>query len=179
MRARWWASVACVGVIAATTAPGATPRAEASAAVKGTLTLGLGNVQKLCKAARAGTAALPKVRISCGAVGVFKGLPATAGANYYWTWVLPIGADGKTKANGPETGRIGLNFGGGAIVYLTTKGLEKPRGTTAARTTGTWVVQKGEGSYKGATGKGTYVFDTRIVGPAFKLMRITLTGAIN
>ena len=175
--------MACVGAVAAVTAGGsssAEARAtQTTAVVKGTLKLGVNTVPKLCRAARAGTAAKPRVRISCGAVGVFEGQPARAGANYFWTWTLPIGADGKTKANGPEKGRIGLNFGGGAIVYLATKGAEKPRGTTAARTTGTWTVQKGQGAYAGATGKGTYVFDTRIVQNRFTLMKMTLDGSIS
>ena len=64
-------------------------------------------------------------------------------------------------------------------MYLTTKGAEKPRGTTAARTTGTWTVQKGEGTYAGATGKGTYVFDTKIVQNRFTLMKMTLNGSIS
>ena len=174
-----WASLAAAFVAAALAAPADAPGSETARTVKGTLVLGLNTVQKLCRASQAGTAAKPAARISCGATGVYTGQPARAGANYYWTWVLPIGSDGKTKANGPETGRIGLNFGGGAIVYLTTNGAEKPRGTTTARTTGTWTVKNGTGSYAGAPGKGTYTFDTKIVAGSFSVMKITLNGSIS
>ena len=147
--------------------------------MSGTLTLRPASVQKVCKGTRGGTTAKPLVRLSCGATGVFTGLPARAGANYYWKWTLPISNTGTTKALGPEVGRIGLNFGAGKIVYLSTQGAETPRGGTAARTTGTWVVSGGTGIYAGASGKGTYVFDTKLVGSRFTVMKLVVKGSIS
>jgi hypothetical protein len=169
------AVLACIALAA----PGAARAPSAVAkTVSGTITLPPASVQQVCKGTRAGTIAKPLVRLSCGATGVFTGLPARAGANYYWKWTLPISNTGTTKALGPEVGRIGLNFGAGRIVYLSTQGAETPRGRTAARTTGTWVVSGGTGIYAGASGKGTYVFDTKLVGSRFTVMKLVVKGSI-
>ena len=119
------------------------------------------------------------MRLSCNATGVFAGSPARAGANYYWKWTLPVTNTGTRQALGPEVGRIGLNFGAGKIVYLSTQGVEKPRGASAGRTTGTWVASGGTGIYAGASGKGTYVFDTRTAGSRFTVLKLVVKGTIS
>jgi hypothetical protein len=160
-------------------APGAAHAPAAATVVSGTLVLPAASVQRVCRGTRAGTKTKPLVRLSCGATGVFAGQPARAGANYYWNWTLPISNAGTTKALGPEAGRIGLNFGAGKIVYLSTQGTEKPRGATAGRTTGRWVVSGGTGIYAGASGKGTYVFDTKTAGTRFTVLKLALKGTIS
>jgi hypothetical protein len=167
--------VACVALAA----PGAAHAPAATISLSGLLTFPTAPVEQVCKGTRAGTKTKLLVRLSCGVTGVFAGKPARAGANYYWKWTLPVSNTGTTKALGPEVGRIGLNFGAGKIVYLSTQGTENPRGTGAARTTGTWVVSGGTGVYAGASGKGTYVFDTRTVGTQFSVMKVALKGTIS
>jgi hypothetical protein len=183
-RGRLSRQLACVAVAAlaciALAAPGAAraPRA-AQTTLSGTLVFPPAPVRKVCRGQRAGTKAKPLMRLSCGATGTYRGRPARAGANYYWTWTLPIDNTGTTKALGPEVGRIGLNFGGGKIVYLSTQGAEKPRGATAGRTTGTWVVSGGTGTYASASGNGTYVFDTKIVSSRLTVMKLVVKGSIS
>jgi len=169
------ATVACVALAA----PGAAHAPAAATIVSGTLVLPAASVQQVCRGTRAGTKTKPFVRLSCGATGLFAGQPARAGANYYWKWTLPISDTGRTEALGPEVGRIGLNFGAGKIVYLSTQGMEKPRGATAGRTIGTWVVSGGTGIYAGTSGKGTYVFDTKTAGTRFTVLKLAVKGTIS
>ena len=168
-----------VSVFVVVAAPGGARAPRATTALSGTLAFRLAPVLQVCKSAAAGTRTKPLVRLSCGVSGTFSGRPARAGANYYWVWTVPISITGTMQAFGPEVGRIGLNFGAGKIVYLSTQGAQKPRGANAGRTTGTWVVSGGTGIYAGASGKGTYVFDTKTASSRFTVLKLAVKGTIS
>ena len=96
-----------------------------------------------------------------------------------------MGANGKTTGKGPEAGKLGLNFGGGDIVYLATKGMQLPvgkstAGKSQAKTTGTWTVTSGgSGRYKSVRGSGAYTFSTTLEGgSSFTVAKLTLQGTI-
>ena len=155
-------------------------------ALAGTVTLATLELSQRCGAKPGGTPEKKILAVSCSQIGAFAGKPARAGASYAWTWALEVGADNRTTGKGPETGKLGLNFGSGAIVYLATKGLQLPvpGGTpgvkSQAKTTGTWKVTKGgTGTYAKATGSGTYTFSTTFEnGTTFTVAKITLRGTI-
>jgi hypothetical protein len=156
--------------------PAATP-------LNGTVVLATFDLQQRCGAKPGGTAAKKVLVVSCSQTGYFDGKPARAGVSYAWRWSLEVGANNRTTGRGPETGKLGLNFGGGNIVYFATKGTQVPVGkATAARsqakTTGTWTVTSGgTGAYKNARGSGTYTFSTTFVGGrTFTTAKLTLKG---
>jgi hypothetical protein len=159
--------------------PGATP-------LIGIVTLATFDLTQRCGGKPGGTAAKKLLVVSCSQTGAFDGRPARAGVSYVWTWNLEVGANGKTTGKGPETGKLGLNFGGGDIVYLTTKGMQLPVGKSTAaksqaKTTGTWTVTSGgTGRYKSAHGSGTYTYSTTLQGSRFfASAKLTLKGAIS
>jgi hypothetical protein len=151
----------------------------------GTVTLAAFDLQQRCGATPGGTATKKTLAVRCSQIGAFDGRPARAGVSYAWTWTLPVGADGRTSANGPEKGKLGLNFGDGNIVYLATTGLQRSVAASTpaksqAKTTGTWkVTPGGTGRYKGATGSGRYTFSTTLEGSRFfRVAKLTLSGAL-
>jgi hypothetical protein len=138
-----------------------------------------------CGGKAGGTAKKKILVVSCSQTGVFSGKPASGGVSYAWKWDLEVGANGRTTGKGPESGKLGLNFGGGNIVYLATKGMQLPVGKATAdksraKTTGTWTVTSGgTGRYKNAHGSGKYTFSTTFEnGKSFTVARLTLAGAV-
>jgi hypothetical protein len=151
----------------------------------GLVTLATFDLQQRCGAKPGGTAAKKLLVVSCSQTGAFDGKPARAGVSYAWTWSLEVGTNGKTTGKGPETGKLGLNFGGGDIVYLATKGMQLPVGKSTpaksqAKTTGTWTVTSGgSGRYKKARGSGTYTYSTTLQASRFfAVAKLTLQGTI-
>jgi len=162
----------------------ALPAAAAVRTLSGTVTLAGFVLQQRCGAKQGGTKAKPKLIVTCSQIGAFQGKPARAGVSYAWTWTLPVLANGRTSANGPEKGRLGLNFGGGNIVYVATTGAQRSVGKSTpaksqAKTTGTWkVTSGGTGQYKGARGSGTYTFNTTLQSSRFTVAKLVLRGTI-
>ena len=154
--------------------------------LSGTVTLASFDLQQRCGAKPGGTPAKKTLVVRCSQIGAFQGKPARAGVSYVWTWTLEVGADNRTTGRGPETGKLGLNFGGGNIVYVATKGFQKPVGTSVpgkksqAKTTGTWkVTTGGTAEYNGARGSGTYTYSTTLEnGRSFTVAKLTLRGTI-
>jgi hypothetical protein len=172
-------------VAAALALPGAVSSRTVATPLSGTVTLANFDLQQRCGGKQGGTAARKTLIVKCSQTGVFDGKPARAGVSYVWTWTLEVGANGRTSGKGPESGKLGLNFGGGDIVYLATKGMQLPVGKSTpaksqAKSTGTWTVTSGgTGRYKNAKGSGKYSFSTTLEGSRFfSLAKLALQGTI-
>jgi hypothetical protein len=146
-----------------------------SLTVAGTVTLKPVDTTKNCRF----TAGAKTLIASCTQLGTFSGKPGAAGASYGWRWDLEL-KNGVTTGNAPEVGRLLLNFGAPGMLTLDLKGRQVPVGKPGAngargRTTGTWKLTAGTGSFKGKTGSGTYTFSTSRTGKTtFQVARIEL-----